>query len=68
MKEKLTQMCMQSETQIALGNGEAITMTSGTGICLFQATSEQSLRFVNEIHGNEDLRKCSLQLRKEERN
>ena len=59
---------MQSETQIALGNGEAITMTSGTGICLFHATSEQSLRFVNEIHGNEDLRKCSLQLRKEERN
>ena len=61
MKEKLTQMCTHNETQTETAhvNNEAIKLTSGTGICLFQAASEQSLRFVNEMHGHEDLRKCS---------
>lgn len=48
---------MHSEMQTAQGNDEAITTTSVTGICLFQAASEQSLRFVIEMHGDEDLRK-----------
>lgn len=66
MKEKLTQMCTHSEmqTETAHVDDEAIKTTSGTGICLFQATSEQSLRFVNEMHGQEDLRKCSLEFMK----
>ena len=42
MKEKLTQMCTHSEmqTETAHVDDEAIKTTSGTGICLFQATSE----------------------------
>lgn len=66
MKEKLTQMCTHSETQTETAhvNNEAIKSTSGTGICLFQAASEQSLRFVNEMHGQEDLRKCSQEWQK----
>ena len=66
MKEKLTQMCTHSEmqTETAHVDDEATKTTSGTGICLFQAASEQSLRFVNEMHGQEDLRKCSLEFMK----
>lgn len=70
MKEKLKQMCTHSEmqTETAPVNDEATKTTSGTGICLFQAAYEKSLRFVNEMHGQEDLRKCSQEFMKEKRN
>lgn len=63
-------MCTHSETQTETAhvNDEAIRTTSGTGICLFKAASEQSLRFVNKMHGQEDLRKCSQEFMKEKRN
>jgi len=63
-------MCTHSETQTETAhvNDEAIKMTPETGICLFQAASEQSLRFVNEMHGQEDLRKCIQEFMKEKRN